>query len=151
MLLNPRKTWRLECLGNNAQFAKIPDPRQAKKIEHKMVTLMIFGLFAFIFRLQSRREMNRELTGPVIQSNLQKIFPDLDTIPHADTLARILKRINPLEIEKAHIELVNNLIKNKKFKKLLIHKCLPITIDGAQKLCRDGLLHDGRWCRAQSW
>jgi hypothetical protein len=75
-----------------------------------------------------------------------KIFPDLETIPHADTLARLLKNMNPVEIERAHIELIRSLIDNKKFNKLLISKCLPISIDGAQKLYRHGLLHDGRWC-----
>lgn len=140
------KAWRALLPKLLKQFSRIPDPRRTKSVEHKLVTLMVFGLFAFIFRLQSRREMNRELTGAVIHSNLHKLFPDLETIPHADTLARLLKRINPLEIEKAHIGLIRDLIDNKKFKKLLIQNCLPITIDGAQKLCRDGLLHDGRWC-----
>ena len=52
---------------------------------------MIFGLLAFVFRLSSRREMNRVLTGATINTNLRKIFPELDSIPHADTLARMLE------------------------------------------------------------
>jgi len=32
--------------------------------------------------------------------------------------------------------------RKKKFKKLLIHGCVPITVDGTQKLYRDGLLQD---------
>lgn len=39
---------------------------------------MIFGLLAFVFRLKSRREMNRELTGAVINHHLQKMFPELE-------------------------------------------------------------------------
>ena len=92
-------SWRAILPKLFKQFSKIPDPRRTKSVEHKLITLMIFGLFAFVFRLQSRREMNRELTGPVIQANLKKIFPDLETIPHADTLARLLKNINPKEIQ----------------------------------------------------
>lgn len=53
---------------------------------------MVFGLFAFIYRLSSRREMNRELTGPVIQTHLQKLFPEITSIPYADTLARLLEK-----------------------------------------------------------
>ena len=34
------------------QFAKIRDPRRAKSIKHKMVVVMLYGLFAFIFRLK---------------------------------------------------------------------------------------------------
>lgn len=41
---------------------------------------------------------------------------------------------------------IKELIKKKKFRKLLIHDCLPVTIDGTQKLYRQGLLQDPRWC-----
>ena len=66
----------------------------------------------------------------------------------AGYVAKIIKTILT-EIEKVHIQLIRDLIDNKKFKKLLIKGCLPITIDGAQKLCRNGLLQDGRWCERE--
>jgi hypothetical protein len=106
---------------------------------------MIFGLLSFVFRLSSRREMNRELTGAAVNENLRKLFPELDSIPHADTLARLLEKTNPDKIESAHIGLVRTLINGKKFTKLLINNCFPISIDGAQKLFRNGLLHDSNW------
>ena len=65
--------------------------------------------------------------------NLQRIFPELESIPHADTLARVLEKINVNEIESAHVLLINKLIRNKKFRKLLISGCLPIAIDDTQK------------------
>ena len=67
---------------------------------------MLYGLLAFIFRLSSRREMNRELSEAVIFENLQKLFPELESIPHADTLARLLEKINVSEIERTHIHLI---------------------------------------------
>ncbi|CAN5463383.1 hypothetical protein BH10PSE19_BH10PSE19_00940 [soil metagenome] len=127
------------------RFSQIPDPRRANSIKHKLVVLMVFGLLAFVFRMSSRREINRELTGATINNNLRKLFPELDSIPHADTLARILEKTNANEIESVQIELIKELIKKKKFKKLLIQGCLPISIDGAQKLFRNGLLHDSNW------
>ncbi len=127
------------------RFSKLHDPRRAKSVKHKLVVVMLYGLLAFIFRLSSRREINRELSGMVIFENLQKIFPELESIPHADTLSRVLEKINVRDIEKTHILLINKLIRNKKFKKLLISGCLPIAIDGTQKLYRDGELHDLRW------
>jgi len=42
--------------------------------------------------------------------------------------------------------LIKELIKKKKFKKLLIQNCIPITIDGTQKLYRQGVLQDETWC-----
>jgi hypothetical protein len=127
------------------RFSTIHDPRRAKSVKHQIAVVMLYGLLAFIFRLSSRREINRELSGMVVFENLQKIFPELESIPHADTLARLLERIDVNEIENTHILLINKLIRNKKFKKLLISGCLPIAIDGTQKLYRDGELHDLRW------
>lgn len=89
------------------RFTKISDPRRVKSVKHKLAVVMLYGLFAFVFRLSSRREINRELTGRVIFENLKKIFPELESIPHADTLARVLEKINVNEIERAHILLIN--------------------------------------------
>ena len=93
------KAWRSILPTLIKRFSKIPDPRRAKSVKHQLTVLMIFGLLAFTFRLSSRREMNRELTGAAININLRKIFPELETIPHADTLARMLEITNPAEIE----------------------------------------------------
>ena len=90
--------------------------------------------------------MNRELTSPVVFDHLKSLFPEIDSIPHADTLARLLKKTNPQAIEAIHISLIKDLINKKKFRHMLIHDCLPITIDGTQKLYRDGLLQDSHWC-----
>lgn len=122
--------WRRTLPGLIYKFSRMPDPRRPKSIKHKMIVLMIFGLLAFVFRLSSRREINRELTGVVINHHLRKIFPELDSIPHADTLAHLLERMNVGDIEQAHIAMIKQLINGKKFKKLLINRCFPITIDG---------------------
>jgi len=140
------RAWRSLLPTLIKRLSKIPDPRRTKSVKHKLTVLMLFGLFAFIFRLSSRREMNSELTTPTIHENLKKIFPDIESIPHADTLARLLEKIDPKSIEEAHVNLVRELINKKKFKKFLIHGCIPITIDGTQKLYRNDLLQDPRWC-----
>jgi hypothetical protein len=130
------ESWRSMLPQLIKRFSKIPDYRKASSIKHKSTVLMIFGLFAFIFRLSSRREMNR-------------IFPELDSIPHADTLVRFLERTDSRKIEEIHISLIRDLIKKKKFLRLLIQGCLPITIDGSQKLNRQGIYHDERWCERE--
>lgn len=139
------KVWRSMLPMLIKRFSRIPDPRNPKKIKHKLVVIMMFGLLAFVFRMNSRREMNRELTAAAINDNLRNLFPELDSIPHADTLARLLKRIRFKRIEQIHILLIKDLICKKKFKNLLIRDCVPISVDGTQKLYRDGLLNDGRW------
>jgi len=139
------QAWRSVLPMLVKRFSKIHDPRRAKSVKHQVAVVMLYGLFAFIFRLSSRREINRELTGMVIFNNLKKLFPELNSIPHADTLARVLEKIDVNEIESAHILLINRLIRNKKFKKSLIQGCLPIALDGTQKLYREGELQDLRW------
>ena len=114
------KTWRRLLPQLLMKFSRIPDPRRSKSIKHQLVVLMIFGLFAFVFRLSSRREMNRELTGAAVTTNLRKLFPELDSIPHADTLARLLEKINSARIESAHIELIKKLIRGKKLNKVYL-------------------------------
>ena len=80
---------------------------------------------------------------------LKRIFPELDSIPHADTLVRLLERTDSNKIEEIHISLIRDLIKKKKFSTLLIQGCLPITIDGSQKHYRKGICHDERWCERE--
>ena len=145
ILADQVKVWRRTLPTLLKKFSHIPDPRRPKSIKHKIVVLMIFGLLAFVFRLSSRREINRELTGAAINHHMRKIFPEFDSIPHADTLARLLEKINVNIIEDAHIALIKQLISGKKFRKLLINGCIPITIDDCQKLFRNGLLHDSHW------
>ncbi|MES9985823.1 MAG: transposase family protein, partial [Candidatus Thiodiazotropha sp. 6PLUC6] len=113
---------------------KIPDPRNPKKLKHRLSILMIYGLLVFVFQYSSRREANREITRPVFEGNLRALFPEIDSLPHADTLFRLLCRIDVSQIEQAHIDLVNRLIRKKKFKRFLINGCYPIGIDGTQKI-----------------
>ncbi len=105
------KAWRPMLPVIIKHFSKIKDPREVGKIKHSLPALLLLGLFMFIFRLPSKRAFNSELTEPVIHSKLQEIFPEIDSIPHADTLSRILSRVNIIEIEEALVNMVGALIK----------------------------------------
>jgi hypothetical protein len=41
----------------------------------------------------------------VFEANLRQLFPDLDQLPHQDTLARLLASIEVNEIEQAHLDM----------------------------------------------
>jgi len=116
------------------RFGKIPDPRNPKKLKHRLTVLMVYGILVFVFQYASRRAANAEITRPMFAHNLRLLFPQLDTLPHADTLFRLLCRIDVGEIEQAHVDLLNRLIRNKKFTRYLINNCYPIGIDGSQKI-----------------
>ena len=44
-------------------LSKIKDPRNPKKVKHKLKALLIYGILMFVFQISSRREANREMTG----------------------------------------------------------------------------------------
>jgi hypothetical protein len=67
------------------------------------------------------------------------LFPEIDTLPHADTLYRLLRDIDLAHLEQAHVDLVKRLIRGKRFRRDLINHCYPIAIDGSQKLAGDTL------------
>jgi hypothetical protein len=118
------------------RLSKIADPRNPKKNKHKLTVLMIYGILCFAFQMGSRREANREMTRPMFEENLRALFPDLEELPHADTLARLLARIDVTQIEQAHLDMIHHLIRNKKFRRYLIRGCYPVAVDGTQKLSR---------------
>ncbi|MBW2106513.1 MAG: transposase family protein [Deltaproteobacteria bacterium] len=115
-------------------FSKVPDFRNPRKIKHKIAVLLMFGLLTFVFQKASRREANRELTTATFLENLQILFPDIEALPHHDTLNRVLTVIDVNEIEKIQADMIKKFIKSKKFVNYLIDNCYPIAIDGTQKL-----------------
>lgn len=56
------------------------------------------------------------MTRPMFMANLRSLFPELEALPHQDTLARLLEQIDVTDLEKAHLEMIGHLIRNKKFK-----------------------------------
>lgn len=116
------------------RLSKIADPRNPKKLKHSLTLLMLYGLLMFVFQLSSRREANREMTQPQFKENLRMLFPELNDLPHADSLFRLLSTIDTDQIEQTLVELIKRLIKKKKFTRYLINNCYPIAIDGTQKM-----------------
>lgn len=127
------------------KLSKIPDPRQPKKVKHKLTVVLLYGLLSFVLQMASRREANRELSRPAFLATLQALFPELESLPHADTLHRLLQEIEVQALEEAHVGLLRHWIRNKKFRRSLISQCYPIAIDGTQKLARGGQWWGEEW------
>jgi hypothetical protein len=121
------------------RLSKIPDPRNPKKTKHKLTVLLIYGILVFVLQMSSSREATREMSRPMFWENLRSIFPELEEVPHHDTLKRLLEQIDVGEIESTQIELIREWIKKKKFRRYLINGCYPIAMDGTQKFSRDWL------------
>lgn len=120
-------------------LGKVKDPRQPGKIKHKQAVLFIYGLLMFIFQVSSRREANRIFSKPMFMQNLREMFPELETLPHADTLECFLEMIGEdvNYIEMALVENIRALIKGKKLQAYLIENQYLIAIDGTKKLSRN--------------
>jgi hypothetical protein len=126
------------------QLSKIPDPRNPLQITHKLTCLMIYGILMFVLQTGSRRKTNEALTAPAMKEQLLRLFPDLQSIPHHDTLYRLLATVEVDRIEEAQVQVVRSLIRDKKFCHDLIEGCYMIAIDGTQKLVRRQL-PDRQW------
>ena len=122
-----------------SRLSKIEDPRNPKKIKHKLSALMIYGILTFVFQMSSCREANREMTRPMFWENLLFFFPELEDLPHHDTVKRLLSRIDVNELDNIHLEMIRQMIRKKKFRRYLIDDCYPIAIDGTGKFKRDWL------------
>lgn len=119
-----------------SKLSHIKDPRNPNKIKHKMTVLLLYGMLMFVYQVGSRREANRTMDR-IMFENLKAMFPELETMPHADTLARLLEVIDVDEIQECMVEFIKDLIKRKKFRNYLYRKSYIIAIDGTQKMCRN--------------
>ncbi len=128
--------------GILVQLSKIPDYRNPKKSKHRMAVLMAYGILMFVFQMSSRREANQKMTRPMFMENLRLFFSELEDLPHHDALNRVLDGLGEdvNEIEKAYLDLMERLIRKKKFRRYLIENSYPIAIDGSQKQVRKDLL-----------
>lgn len=121
------------------RLGAIRDPRQPKRITHKATSVLLYGILAFVFQMASRREANRQMSMPMFRENLTRWCPDIETVPHQDTLNRLLAGIEVGQIEETLLALIDRFMRQKKFARYLIADAYPIAIDGTQKLVRD-------WC-----
>jgi hypothetical protein len=70
-------------------LSRILDPRQPKKVKHKLSVVLLYGLLSFVLQIASLREANREMSHPAFLATLQALFPELESRPPADTLHQV--------------------------------------------------------------
>jgi hypothetical protein len=127
------KTMQQLLPGLLQRLSEVKDFRQVKKIKHKVAVLLLLAIFWFVFQRSSRREANRQMTTPTFLENMRIFFPNIDSLPHHDTVNRFLSLVDINELDKVLFDLINHFIRSKKFVNYLIDNCYPIAIDGTQK------------------
>jgi len=125
-----------------ARLKKIHDFRNPKKVKHQLNAVFLYGILIFVYQMSSRRQANRKMTQPAFMDSLRIFFPELEDLPHHDTLNRVLAGIDDVnELEGALCDLLRKLMNKKKFRRYLIDgRYYPIAFDGTQKMVRKELL-----------
>jgi len=126
---------RLLLPGALAKLSTLEDPRNKNMCDHSMPALIVYGLILFLAHTPSRRAANRDIGGEHAHEMIKQAIPELDTIPHADTLARLLEKIDADRFESCYENTIIEFIKSKTFLRLNPGRCL-IAIDGTQKFSR---------------
>ena len=121
--------------GILAMLADIPDPRAFTRTEHKFPAVMLFGIIMFLGQSRSRRKANEEVAGAGLLELVGDIVPGAASLPHADTLARLLSGIGQDELETRYGKLLKEFITSKQFRALHPGK-LVVACDGTQKFAR---------------
>ncbi len=118
------------------RLSKIRDFRNTKRTKYSISVLLITGLFLFLLQKKSRREANRELTSASILESMKCLFPEFESIPHQDSVQRLLKQINVQELEDVHSGLLKHLIRKRRFQLEMINGRYTVAVDGTQKASR---------------
>jgi len=118
-------------------ISNIKDPRRKGSVRHKMRVLMLYGILMFVHQIASRRKVNDKMTKPEFVETMRAIFPEIDTIPHADTLADLLEEMDVDRLEDITVNLIRELMRSKKFIRSLQDKRYIVAIDGSGKYSRD--------------
>jgi hypothetical protein len=126
---------RLLLPGALVKLSALKDPRKTNMCDHTMPALIAYGLIMFIAHMPSRRAANREIGGNNAHEMIKQAIPELDTMPHADTLARLLERVDADGLEACYEKAVMDFVKSRTFLGLNQGRCL-IAVDGTLKFWR---------------
>jgi hypothetical protein len=129
------RVWRALVDKLMKDLGRIPDVRHPKKRKHKLTVLLLHGLLGFVFRMASRREVNRTVSRPVFFATLQELFAELESLPHTDTLNRVLAKLDVAQLEVAYVERLRRLIRGKKFRRYLIKSAIPSRLTARRSWC----------------
>ncbi len=81
----------------------------------------------------TRGNPNRNGTTVAILEIFRSLFPQIDSSPHMDTVARLLEALSVKYIVGVHMNEVKKLVRNKKFRRLIVDGCYVVAVDGTPK------------------
>jgi len=128
--------WRRHLPALFQKLARIPDPRRAGSVRHQLPVVLFYGLILFVFQYASRREANRNATSPAVAEALRQVFPDIPSIPHYDTVERLLRTIPVEDWETVLKDRITAILRKQSVQQYLVDHQWVVAIDGTQKFAR---------------
>jgi len=114
-------------------LAKIPDPRNPQRVTHKLIVVLVFGVWVVSLRYPSQRAGTREFTEPKRWTTLQAAFPQLDSISHMDTIARVLEEIPASEVEEVLTSTLKRWRRNRRLERWMVQQRYLVAVGGTLK------------------
>jgi len=117
-------------------LSSVDDPRDKNKIIYRPSHLIWLGIFLFLLRLGSKREISYKLSTEYFLKNLITLTGSYDKkTAHHDTVEYFCQRLAPEEICVVRQKMINRLIRMKALNKFrLLGKYFMIAIDGTGHL-----------------
>jgi len=115
---------------------QIDDPRNKNKITYAPSHLLWLGIFLFLLRLGSRREISYRLSTEEFLKNLCTLTGSYDLkIAHHDTVEYLLERLGPREMYVVRHKMAQRIIRMKALDRYrLLEKYFMIAVDGTGHL-----------------
>lgn len=118
-------------------LGKVPDPRNPKMITYKLQVLLLEGIFLFLFKLKSRRNINFKLATEELTKNLLQWLrlegeemEDLKRIAHGDTVEYLLEKLTSQNLANLRTSMIRRLVRMRALEKArLFGKYYLIVID----------------------
>lgn len=130
------QVWRKHLPHLFKKLSRIPDVRRPGSVRHQITVVLFYGLLLFIFQYASRREANRNATGPTLMDALQTVFPNITSVPHFDTVERVLRTIPVETWDDILRDRVTTLLRKHGVQQYLVQQHWVIAVDGSEKFAR---------------
>lgn len=114
----------------------VKDPRDQKLIEYPLEHLAWVGIFLFLSKLESRRQIEFFFNTKEFIHNLNLLAKtNVKKIEDTDTLEYLLERVSPEELFRVRVKMINRLIRMRVLERFRIfNKYYKIAIDGTGHL-----------------
>ncbi len=130
------QVWRQHLPKLFTKLTRIPDLRRAGSVRHQIPVVLFYGLLLFVCQYASRREANRNATSPPLFAALHQVFPDITSIPHFDTVERLLRTIPAETWETVLRDRVTTLLRKHGVHQYLVQHRWVVAVDGSEKFAR---------------